>query len=350
MDDIYYEQVLNRIIQGRLRIKVGDLVLFIYEPSKDLLEESYEIYEEAKRKAYFSGSFIKEEVLELLLKNDMWSPFDDREADEMDKKIEELKLHALKAFFKKKELAGVKRNLRNIEKKQAKLRYRKLQFDHLTCEGAAKFAKQCWLIQHTTYNKDGSPFDFSKYSISHMMELYQAKAITPTVYRKIARSQKWRSMWNSSKQRGDVFGSPSADLDELKLALMSYSIMYDNVYESPESPKEEIIDDDDCLDGWFIKQRRKMERDKKQAEVDNMISNQKVANSQEIYLIAQDGQEASEIYGLNNDHVRGTIQQRQTQIQSTEGNLNFKDLSDVSQDRMMNAVNQSRNAVRGRGR
>ena len=47
MDDIYYEKVLNRIIQGRLRIKLGDLVLYIYEPSNDLKEESFDVYDEA---------------------------------------------------------------------------------------------------------------------------------------------------------------------------------------------------------------------------------------------------------------------------------------------------------------
>ena len=38
--------------------------------------------------------------------------------------------------------------------------------------------------------------------------------------------------------------------------------MYDNVYESHERPNDKIIEDDDCLDGWFIVQRRKHEKDK----------------------------------------------------------------------------------------
>ena len=67
--DIYYEKILNRIIQGRLRIRLGDLVLFIYEPSPEILEESYDIYEDAYEKAYFSGSYVKQEILELLIDN-----------------------------------------------------------------------------------------------------------------------------------------------------------------------------------------------------------------------------------------------------------------------------------------
>jgi hypothetical protein len=80
MEDIYYEKVLNRIIQGRLRLRLGDLVLFIDEPSKEIIEESFDIYEDTHKKAFFSGVYVEQEVLEILLMNDMWSPLDDKQA------------------------------------------------------------------------------------------------------------------------------------------------------------------------------------------------------------------------------------------------------------------------------
>lgn len=353
MDDIYYGKILNRIIQGRLRLRLGDLVLFIYEPDKDLLEESYEIYEDAKMQAYFSGSYIKQEVLEILLKYDMWSPLDDREADDLEKKIEDLKVHAFKSFFKTKELIGIKRNIRNIEKQCFTLRTKKLQLDHLTCEGVASFARQAWIVQRTTKNLDNSCFDFSKYSVSYMMEQYQKNTITQDVFRKIARMPHWRSIWNSSKQRGDIFGKSAIELDSQQLALNSYSIMYDNVYESPEAPNDKIIDDDDCLDGWFITQKRKREKEKKQSEIDNMLSNSKIANSQEIFLVANDQTQANEVYDLNDPLARQTIRERQQQIHSmaSDGtNLNFKDLSDVKNERMLNAFNSGKEKIKRMGK
>ena len=78
MDEIYYEKTLNRIIQGRLRLRLGDLVLFIYEPTKDIIEESFDVYEDTRKKAYFSGVYIQDEVIQLLVENDLWTPFDDR--------------------------------------------------------------------------------------------------------------------------------------------------------------------------------------------------------------------------------------------------------------------------------
>ena len=348
MDDIYYDKVLNRIIQGRLRLRLGDLVLFVYEPDLYLKEQGFEIYEAAKEKAYLKGSFVEQEALEILLKYDMWSPFDDQEATELEKQLEELKIQAFRNFFKSKMLFGIKRNIRKTENKIAELRSKKTQFEALTCEGVGRFAMRSFLIEHTTKTLDGNDYNFNPYSVSFIMNQYSQNAVTPATFRKIARSGMWRSIWNGSKKRDTVFDKPPCEWDQFQASLVSYSMMYDNVYESPDSPKDEIIEDDDCLDGWFIVQRRKHEKDKKQKEVDGMLTNEKIANSQEVFLVAQDHQEASEIYGLNNDHMRQTIRNRQDQVHSHDGNLHFKDLNDVQQDRMMNAVNAGRDRIKGR--
>jgi hypothetical protein len=184
------------------------------------------------------------------------------------------------------------------------------------------------------------------------MQKYQSNMITAETFRKIARSNKWRQMWNASKKRNDVFGKPAIDLDQFQLSLISFSSMYDNVYESPDQPNEKVIEDDDCLDGWFISEKRKREKEKKQAEVDKMLEGSKVAGSDEIYLVANDSQEAKEIYGLNSDHTRSSvIAARQAQLDASSGkDVNFKDLADIKQQRMMNAVNQGTQAVKGKGR
>ena len=63
--DISYEKILYRIIKGRLRIKLGDLILYVYEPTEDILEESFEVYEEAYNKAYFNNIFLKKRLKNL---------------------------------------------------------------------------------------------------------------------------------------------------------------------------------------------------------------------------------------------------------------------------------------------
>lgn len=353
MDDIHYEKILNRIIQGRLRIRLGDLVLFVEEPSTEIKEASFEVYEEAYDKAYFAGCYVEQEILEILVNYDLWTPNVDKRLKELEKKEEELKLQAFKSFFRKRELAGVKRSIRMSERERAKCVAQKEQLNHLSCKGVATFARRMWLLSQTCKTQDGNVFDFQANGISvkTVMDLYTENEIQPGDIRWIARNYPWRQMWTGSKKRSAVFNRSPIDLDKNQLALLSYSQMYDNVYENPDHPKQEIIDDDDALDGWFIFEHRKIEKEKKAREADAAISsNSKIANSQEIMLVANSQEEAQEIYGLNPDHSRGIIRQRQEQIQNSDGNLNFKDLHDVKQERFMNAVNQGTQAIKSKGR
>ena len=127
MDDIFYEKILYRILQGRLRLKLGDLVLYIHEPSLELLEESLDVYDDTYNKSYFSGVPIKSELIEVLVNNNMWTPHDDREADKIDKQIEELKLQALENHHIKRKLFAIKNNIRMMERKCAEYRSKKTQ-------------------------------------------------------------------------------------------------------------------------------------------------------------------------------------------------------------------------------
>ena len=352
MDDIHYEKILNRIIQGRLRLRLGDLVLFVEEPSTELKEIGYEVYDQAYEKAYFAGCYIDREILEVLIEQDIWTPNVDKQAEELEKKSEDLKVAAFKAFFRKRELVAIKRKIRATEEQRVQCLMKKEQLNHLSCKGVANFAMKMFLLSKTCRDESGELYDFTSgpVSIKTVMDIVTEHALSPVDIRYIARNNPWRQMWNSGRKRDSVFPEPATQLDMNKLNLLSYSLFYDNVFEDPDQPDEDIINDDDCLDGWMIMQRRKREKDKKQRAVDSTISNSKIANSQEVMLVANSQEEAQEIYGLNPDHARGVIRERQQQIQNTDGNLNFKELHDVKQERMMNAINQGTQAIKSRGR
>ena len=352
MDDIHYEKILNRIIQGRLRLRLGDLVLFVEEPSLDIKEASYEVYDEAYERAFFAGCYVEREILEILIEQDLWTPNVDKQAEELEKKSEDLKVAAFKSFFKKRELAGIKRKIRKTDLQRVQCLMKKEQLNHLSCKGVANFAMKMFQLSKTCKDEQGNIFDFesSPISIKTVMDIVSDNAIDPKDIRHIARTNPWRQMWTSTRKRDSVFPESATQLDMNKLNLLSYSLFYDNVYEDPDQPDEKVVEDDDCLDGWMIMQRRKREKDKKQRAVDSTLSNSKIANSQEVMLVANSQEEAQEIYNLNPDNARGVIRQRQEQIQNTDGNLNFKDLHDVKQERMMNAINQGTQAIKSRGR
>ncbi len=346
MDDVFYEKALYRILQGRFRLTLGDLVLFIYEPDRELLEESYDIYDEAYKKAYFRGVYLKKELLEVLVDNDLWTPFDDREAEKIEKEIENLKVEAFRSFFDSKKLRGIKARIRANERGFFKYKSKKMSLDHVSCEGVASFSKNVWLISQCTKLKDGSDYNWDKHPISTIMEHYTSEQLGQETIRAVARQEPWRSMWKHGKASG-VLGKPACDFTRDQLSLCTYSSMYDNVYESPESPNEKVLEDDDCLDGWFIVQKRKYEKDKKQKEVDDMITNPKIANSQEVFVVAKDNEAAQEIYGLNNPLARSTIQNRKNVIDEAGGEISFTKFHDVRQDIAMESHKAAISKMKG---
>lgn len=347
MDNILNEKTLCRILQGRLRCSLGDPALYIYEPNKEILEESFDVYDQAYKDAYFKGVYLKDELVPILVENDLWTPFDDREADKIEKQIEDHKVKAFEFYYKTRDLVNIKMVLRALEKELLKYKSKKHTLDHISCEGVASFARSIWIISKTVYNVDKTPYDWSRHSISSLMDYYNSNQISSDQFRLVARSEPWRSMWNIGKKQGNAFGKSACELSKDQISLSSYSSMYDNVYESSEAPDEKVIEDDDCLDGWFISQRRQYDRQKKKKQSEDLIKNPKIANSQEIFLVAKDQEEASRIYDINDPMVRSIIQDRQNTIKSSDKQIRFQEFNDIKQDIAMDRVQAARSKVKG---
>ena len=345
--DISYEKILYRIIKGRLRIKLGDLILYVQEPTDDILEESYEIYDDAYKKAYFNNIFFKKDLKKILFYRDLWSPDDDKRIKELDKKIENLKVEAYKSHFDRKKVQGIKGHIRFFEKERGEINAKNHSLDHISCEGLADFARSAWIIESSTVYQDGGRYSWDYYSVSDVMSIVSQNAIDPLDFRMIARNDPWRSMWMIGKTSGNLLGKCSSQFTVNQTQLCSYSFMYDNVYESSERPNDKIIEDDDCLDGWFIVQRRKYEKDKKQQEVDALTSNPKISNSQEVFVMASNQDSANEIYDLNDVVGISTIHNRNTQIDEA-GNLDFRKLHDIQQDMATQGHAESLHKIKGR--
>lgn len=345
--DISYEKILYRIIKGRLRIKLGDLILYVKEPTGDILEESYEIYDEAYNKAYFNNILLKKDLKEILFYRDLWSPDDDKRVKELDKQIENLKVEAYKSHFDSRKVQGIKGHIRFFEKERGEIKSKNKSLDHISCEGLADFARSAWIVESSTVYQDGGRYDWLHCNVSDVMSIMSQKSIHPLDFRMIARNDPWRAMWMIGKTSGNLLGKSSTEFTVNQTQLCSYSFMYDNVYESGERPNDKIIEDDDLLDGWFIVQRRKYEKDKKQQEVDALTSNPKIANSQEVFVMASNQESANEIYDLNDVVGRSTIHNRNAQIDEA-GGLDFRQLHDIQRDMAMQSQQEGLNKIRGR--
>ena len=337
MDQVKIEKYLYRILRGRLRYNRDGLVLYIHEPTPDLIDDSYEIYDEAYEKAFMEGCYINKEILAFLIEQNLWTPHDDREAEKIEKEIEEKKKEAYKNYMKPKELRAIKKHIYYLKREATKYRVKKHKLDHVTCEGNASAARWGWLISNCTYTSSDKPYDWRHVSASDVLHFYEKKALRPEIHREIARTEPWRGMWlASTKGRNQLFGKPSIDLTRDQSALCAYSSLYDNVYENPDRPPQEVINDDDCLDGWFLVENEKADKERKKSQSESLITNEKIANSQEVFLMAQNEEDAQNIFDMNTSVGRSKIAGRQRTLHDADGDkVKHAQLPDVQQDIMV---------------
>ena len=109
--------------------------------------------------------------------------------------------------------------------------------------------------------------------------------------------------------------------------MIVWSKMYDSVQESMDCPSDDVVGDDDMLDGWFILQKKKRDQEKVQSEIDQSTHNSKIANSDEIFVMADSQKDANKINDSNTHHVQHIKKQRMAVIKQkgTATDLDFQD-------------------------
>jgi len=91
--------------------------------------------------------------------------------------------------------------------------------------------------------------------------------------------------------------------------------MYDNIQESLDCPTKEVIEDDDLLDGWFIIQGKKRDKEKSEQDFENSVKSNKIKNASEIFVMAPNQKEKERIDNMNNVHSSMIKKQRFAVIQ-----------------------------------
>lgn len=341
---------IYRIMKGHLSFRRDGLSLYIKEPDPNLLFDSIEVYDQFYDEAYGNGCYIKDEIEEVLYTKDLYSSFDDKDLEKYKKDLEELKYNAYKAVLRPRELPGIKLAIEKTEIEMSKIIRKKNQLDQFTCEGIASLAQWSWVIERSTFfTGTNELYDWKKLKLSDVTSYYESKNFSTSEFRQIARSEIWRPIWLLGKKTGNLFNKPSSMLTRDQIVLCSYSNMYDSVYENPESPIDLVIEDDDCLDGWFIDQKRKNERYKKEQEINSLTSNEKISNAGEVFVMAGSDQEAERIESYNSPHIQQIKKNRMQQLLN-KGDIISSDLefADVQIDMQMQNNQVVMDKARGR--
>ena len=315
------ELLVYRIRSGVLTVKIHGQTLKVkpatIQGNLDACEEYMSVYDLCLAK----GIPTQEDMLEWMMDKDLWSYNEERRITITKEAIEELKLSCYENRRNSITVNDKKNQIRALERRFKQLNDTKYKYYSSTCEGIASSAKNSFIIENNTFC-EGQRYSFSKVSPDSILAEYlDFHNLEDNLIRFLARSEPWRTIWITRTNTSSplFLNEPEIDLTINQRSILAWSQMYDNVYESMDCPDKYVIEDDDLLDGWFIEQTKKREKDKARQDLDHSIKNEKIRNSQEVFSVVNNVEEFKKVDSLNSTHSKIIQKQRENLIKQKGG-------------------------------
>lgn len=309
------EYFVSRIRSGVYFIPFNESTLKILTPT---LEDEYYInlaYSQAYDEALAQDIMTEDEMLDWMIDKNLWTEEDEQKQEQLEKNLETLRIKIYENRFQTEKREKIRQYLRATEEGLQKLAQKKAAYYQNTCEGNAWLKKCHASIRRCTF-LNGEPCDFSDISIQDVWYVYNKEFLQESDVRELSRNEPWRTLWNIRKDCNlNLFDNKGRELSIDQKNIIMWSKMYDNIQESMDCPTDDVIEDDDLLDGWFVIQKNKREKERAQSEVDSIVSNNKIANSQEIFVFAQTPQDAARVEKANTFHSSMIKKERMSVVQ-----------------------------------
>tara|TARA_R110000824_G_scaffold169785_7_gene346935 strand:- start:541 stop:1569 length:1029 start_codon:yes stop_codon:yes gene_type:complete len=331
------EYLVSQIVYGAKIIEFKDKTLIIQPPTIEQKYLSNRFFRKVYDEALLSGVYTRNEMLEIMKEQEVWSDEHEKQIDINTTRIEDAKIKIYKSFFNPARREAAREELEEIKRRQYSLLEIKHGNNQNDCEGVATFARWNWIIENTTYNQDGTKYDFSDYGISTILRRYNSSGLEIEQFRELARNDPWRSMWSIGQSPESLFNRRTSELSSDQQNIMSWSRLYDTIGESHESPSDKIIEDDDAIDGWLIQERRKREKESNKYKLDGY--DDKHGNADEVYIMASSQEEIDEVYDLNDPEGRMKVKGRQRQVAAAgEEGVSHRNFNDMKIKKMNDAA------------
>lgn len=334
MQDYIKDLHIKRLLANFLVYEDGEVgLLIIKNPDATIsycAEYEYcKIYEECMK----SGILNDTDSVNWMISQGLWTKEKESRLIELRDSISNLKIEIFRNWIKDSTVFTLKKNIRRAEKEISELLNQKNAYYSNTCDGVASYHKWIYLIERCTYRDNDIRYNFEELDAQYILNYWQSNTLNDTELRQIAKYDVWLNIWHSSNKQPFTNSYLS---DEQKKIIM-WSRMYDNIKESSECPADDVIEDDDALDGWLLIQQKNNQKNKTSKMVDSLVGN---ANKHaEIFVPVGSQEEARKIFELNNAQGSLTYKTRMEQIKK-EGVIEHGRLRDVQLERQLLANQQ----------
>lgn len=322
------EFFISLIRTGKVYIQYENIELIIKPPTFEDNIRACQVYNKSYEEAYIEEVMTQDETEQWMIEHGLWTEEDDEKIKGLEKDIEKLKIEIYNARNNDQLKEKIRLYIRAGEVQLSEQINKKHLYFANTCEGIASLEKTSFIIKNTTYLNE-KLYDFDDVSLSYIMNEWQSSFLTEKQCRELARTEPWKSFWTiHEKAKVPLFeNKPNEDLTYNQKNLTIWSQMYDNIQESMDCPNNEVINDDDMLDGWFIVQGKKREKEKMEKEFDDSIKNDKIKNSSEIFVMANNKKQKDRVDSMNDPHANMVKKQRE-QLIKRKGSVSQQEFQD----------------------
>lgn len=338
MDIADKERLIARINWGYISVTVSTqngifISLLLHPPTPKEQAQAALIYSTERQRAAIIGLPPEKEILEDLIALERWNFEKEAEIEGLRKDIHTIRRGLLDFLFNITKLEKARSLLRRAEQALIERLNQKHTLLQNSAEAHAEICQQRYLIGQITETEDGKRFwlttkDFDEYNdnglITQLCEAFFQKSRVPiTLIRELARSQQWRVYWETAKNTNDLFNDSIVSWSLNQRELAYWSAIYDSVHNAYERPSKDIIEDDDLLDSWFIRQGEKIE-----SKTPTNVSN-KPGRNEEFIMADSDG--AKRVYNMNDPGARVQIKARQ-KLLNQRGSIREQDMPDSQRE------------------
>lgn len=327
--------LINRISTGLIVLEINNQLYELRQPSRQDRAVSQFLYNKIINDTKYENLITREYAKEYLNRAGIWTMEDDRNYEKLKDYLESLKIDLYRALYNKNKQKSIRRRIKNIKTGLQKSLMKKYSLDYMTLENHAESISSNFLTAVCIYDMRGNQvytyenfMSHDNYILQRFLNYLNHNIITQEQYREIARTEPFRTMWAIGKE--NVFGCNVIDMSEDQRSMIIYSKMYDSVYEHTERPTDEVINDDDMLDGWFAQERRSTEKERKQKEIDRLLDRKGVNRdgAGEMFVVVESPEEAEKIREINDFTARHKMKQRIEVVQN-QGRIEEQKLPDV---------------------
>jgi hypothetical protein len=327
------EILLYRILSGKTSFVFDNEKYTLINPSLTIKYEAALLYNNIVNEEKYYEWFREENVEHIMIGLGLWNFETNKNLKMLEQKLDNLKVELFTNFMIPSKTKNIRSSIKTTKNSINKIYATKQNFLSNTLEGYANSIKHEYIICNTLYKNNNLVFDinqdYGSFSLfNSLVQEIDKLMITTENFKELARDNIWRNYWNSCS-KNELFDEPTVDLSDEQRALINISKMYDNIYEHPECPSEQIIEDDDALDGWMIVQKRKNEAAKKQNAFDSNNKNNNMKKAGEVFVMAESKDDAESIIEMNTLESKMLMNEKLSYVNSQTEAVNDGDLPDV---------------------